>query len=408
MERTAYIYLNIKSYDGTVFNTQVANWLQLYDKNGIKFDYWHVFSVQYLKDRNYVQSQLEGIKSTGINLKGYTWAFPSKGVFARINAALWYRKLKKYSKEYDRIVIFSRCMFGKEIACLKRWLGIPVIFIYDGRAASAEEYRYSMIKSNDFSKKRFNMLSHVLHTEAITLQVADKTFTVSKSLKRYFNKNFNVDSEKMFIYPCLSDSNKFFYSEEVRQKFRSELNYAPDDIVFIYSGGAGKYHATDVILNFFKRLHARNQNARLLILTKDSEIIEKEINKILPLHEGYVKYMSVNNDEINKYLNVADYGILFRENMPINNVASPSKFAEYMLTGLPVIISEGVGDYSEYTLKNNVGQLIMEQYLHDWASFDFSVFDEYKYNRENIARQALKDFSKESLLPKVIEQFKSI
>ncbi len=75
---------------------------------------------------------------------------------------------------------------------------------------------------------------------------------------------------------------------------------------------------------------------------------------------------------------------------------------------MPVIISEGVGDYSEYTLKNNVGQLIMEQYLHDWASFDFSVFDEYKYNRENIARQALKDFSKESLLPKVIEQFKSI
>lgn len=406
--RTVYIYLNTKSYDGTVFNTQVANWLELYNENGITFEYWHVFSVQYLKNRNYIKSQLDGIRSTKTNLKGYTWAFPSRGIMAKINAHLWYQKLKPYQKNYDKIVIFSRCLFGKEIAYLKKWFKIPVVFIYDGRAASAEENRYSLIKSNDFSKKRFDTLSHVLFTEAVTLSIADKTFTVSNALKQYFRKNFNVDSSKMFIYPCLSDPKKFFFSETVRSEIRNQLGYNADSLVFMYSGGAGKYHATDVILKFFKQLQKQNKNARLLILTKDIDIIKNEIEEILADSTDFVIFMSVNNNEIFKYLNAADYGILFRENMPINNVASPSKYAEYMLTGLPVIISEGIGDYSEYTVKNNVGHLIPEHNLSDWNDFNFSIFDKYPYNRTEIAKSALKDFSKESLLPKVIEQFNSI
>lgn len=405
MSKIAYIYINTKNYDGTVFNTQVANWLKLYSSINVKFDYWHVFSVQYLKNKAYVKSQLEGIRSTGVNLKGFTWAFPSKGIFAKINALLWYLKLKKYQTENESIIIFSRCLFGKEIAYLKKWMKIPIYFIYDGRAASAEENRYGIIKANEFTKKKYDILSHVLYTESVTLKVADKIFTVSNALKKYFHKNFNVPNDKMFVYPCLSDPKYFNFNNDIRSQLRNLLGYSEGNLVFLYSGGAGKYHATDIILKFFSKLYNHNKSARLLILTKDTEIIRNEIseidNDILP----YVKSMSVENSEISKYLCVADYGILFREDMPINNVASPSKFAEYMLTGLPVIISEGVGDYTNYTYENNVGYVIPEEILYDWGKYDFSIFDEYKYSRADLAKQALNNFSKEALLPKVVDQF---
>ena len=63
-------------------------------------------------------------------------------------------------------------------------------------------------------------------------------------------------------------------------------------------------------------------------------------------------------EEINNYLNATDYGILFRENLPINNQASPTKFAEYILAGLKVIISEGVGDFSEFVREHDCGQVV--------------------------------------------------
>ena len=56
----------------------------------------------------------------------------------------------------------------------------------------------------------------------------------------------------------------------------------------------------------------------------------------------------------------ADYGLLIRENSFTNQVASPVKFAEYLCCGLPVIISERLGDYSEFVEKNGCGYIIKD------------------------------------------------
>ena len=48
--------------------------------------------------------------------------------------------------------------------------------------------------------------------------------------------------------------------------------------------------------------------------------------------------------EFNDFLNAADFGFILRERNKINRVACPTKFAEYCLTGLPVIIGDAVPD----------------------------------------------------------------
>jgi glycosyltransferase involved in cell wall biosynthesis len=43
---------------------------------------------------------------------------------------------------------------------------------------------------------------------------------------------------------------------------------------------------------------------------------------------------------------------------PLNRLAAPTKFAEYVLCGLPVLISPDIGDYSEYVAANEAGLVI--------------------------------------------------
>ena len=65
---------------------------------------------------------------------------------------------------------------------------------------------------------------------------------------------------------------------------------------------------------------------------------------------------SVNQDKVNEFLNASDYAIMIRKDDLTNNTASPTKFAEYCLTGLQVITNSSVKDF--YKFKNQVCNII--------------------------------------------------
>ena len=247
-----YIYLSSKNFDGTVFITQVADWLSVYNENGIAFDYYHLLYYPYLWDKSARKQQLEEIKKATSYFKDYSFCFPSRGLFIYLNAMLWHFKLRRYYKEYDEILLFSRNIFGKEIYILKKLAPIPIIFYYDARAASAEENRYNAVKHKDFSYRKYKTFAHIYYTEYKTVSTADHIFAVSDKLKKYFQINYDISPEKVFIYPCLSDSSKFYFDNEVRTKTRNELAYSNNEQVYLYAGGlSGEYHITNCIFDFF-------------------------------------------------------------------------------------------------------------------------------------------------------------
>lgn len=105
-------------------------------------------------------------------------------------------------------------------------------------------------------------------------------------------------------------------------------------------------------MSFLNNVASWDDNARFLFLSKD----RLDDNKVKTLYVnlyGKVQVRSVSNEDVYKYLNASDFGILFRDDVIMNNVASPSKFAEYVLCGLPTIISKGVGDFQNYANKKN-------------------------------------------------------
>jgi glycosyltransferase involved in cell wall biosynthesis len=76
------------------------------------------------------------------------------------------------------------------------------------------------------------------------------------------------------------------------------------------------------------------------------------------LPEGTYSVISSLVEEVGKYLEASDLGLLLRENHVVNRVASPTKFAEYLLCGLPVVISPWVGDFSELVEAHRLGLVI--------------------------------------------------
>jgi hypothetical protein len=402
-----YIYISNLDYNGTVFQTQVLDWLHLFKKNNLEFDLIQTFHIKDIKRPKFIRQQLAGLRNSTRCYTGYLFLLPSKGILYFVNAFVIFCKIFKYIFQYKEILLFSRAIIGKEIGFLRRISPAEIIFFFDARAAAAEENKYSAIKKHDFSLKKYLIIANIYYLVYKTLLAADKVFVVSKVLQKYFQDTYNIADKKFVYYPCLSDAGKFYFNPDIRRELRNKLQISDQITVFVYSGGIeSDWHMTESMLTFFRHLLQYRKDILLLFLTKDKISLKKSLSEF-PEIETYILFFSVSNEEVYKYLNAADYGLLFRENTIMNNVASPTKFAEYMLCGLPVLISEGVGDYSDYVINNNLGILIKEDGLKNPAKFDYINFPAKSFNRINIAEIGRKNFSKDSLISKIIFELES-
>ena len=403
MSRTSFIYLNTKHYDGTVFVTQIADWLRLYSENGITFMYFHQFYGKEFFRTDWKKSHLEKIRTVIPQIDNVSITLPEKFFFPRVNAYLLNRIINTKCKGSDRVVIFSRMLYGKEIKILKRLSSKEIVFIYDARGASKAEHEYDLTKKGMNKVQLQKLLNHISEVERDAVVNADRIFCVSNVLMKYLSQEYGVNEDKFFIYPCLSDSNKFYYSQTLRENMREKLGYNSSAHVYLYSGGLkNKYHLVGETLEFLNNVEKNDKEARFLFLSKD-EYDENELLKDYSYLKGKITVRCVPNEEVVNYLNAADFGLLFRDNVIMNNVASPSKFAEYILCGLPTIISEGVGDYSELCVKENLGIKIKDFKL---TEADANRLIENDFSREKIAFFGSQNLSKQSRLPQILMEFK--
>lgn len=404
--RRKFIYISNLNYSGSVYQTQVLDWLSLYKAHDLEFDLIQAFHVKDLKRPVFLRDQIKGIRGSTSYFTGSLFLFPSKSILYLINTIIIISKILKYLFTYEEVLIFSRAILGKEINVLRSISPANIIFFFDARAAAAEENKYVAALKNDYSLRRYNIIANIYYLVHQTLCAADKIFVVSNVLKQYFLDTYRLQGKKFVSYPCLSDSSKFYFDSNIRNEVRQTLGVSERTKVYIYSGGINEWHVAEKMFNFINHLFQLEKDVKLLILTKSQFDFEKVLSDYKELKANSMAF-SVPNNEVYKYLNAADFGILFRENTIMNNVASPTKFAEYMLCGLPVLISEGVGDYSDYAVKHNLGVLVNESELNNPEKFDFNNFLRMNFDRIRISDIGIKNFSKDSIIDNLISEFKS-
>ncbi|MBN2460919.1 MAG: hypothetical protein JXB60_04875 [Candidatus Cloacimonetes bacterium] len=276
--------------------------------------------------------------------------------------------------------------------------------IQDWRGALTEELSAGKDRNGTDKIKQMESLEKKL------LTLADMNFCVSEALEEYLVKKYEPAPEtRFFIMPCLAEEELFYYSSKLREKIRKKMNW-DRRIVLVYAGAlkAG-WHVPDYTFAFFRRINNMNPAFFLQVLTGDLELAERFRIKHV-ISEQDLIILKADNREVNHYLNGADFGLLFREDRILNNVASPTKFAEYMLAGLPVIISPRIGDYSRFVQERNCGFVLPYHYQQeDLEAVVKKVQGFYTgYHRMTVAENNRGMFSKSAILSRVMDQFRSL
>jgi len=140
---------------------------------------------------------------------------------------------------------------------------------------------------------------------------------------------------------------------------RSELNLTGRRVI-VYVGSFGGWHMTDEMTDFLALGHKQDPATFSLILTQSARqtVIDRLSGKGIEPNDFSVAQVKPN--EVPRYLRAADIAISFIKPCYSKQSSSPTKIAEYLASGLPVICNSGVGDLDKLIEENDAGALLHE------------------------------------------------
>ncbi|HEX8652846.1 MAG TPA: glycosyltransferase [Pyrinomonadaceae bacterium] len=225
-------------------------------------------------------------------------------------------------------------------------------FLYDADATLSEEYTDHGHWSRDSGA--FRVTAWV---ESQARKRAHSIVVLSEKLRDDFRQEFGV-SAPIEVIPCCVNVEAFQFNQATRESCRRELGIV-DERLFVYVGKAGTRSLVDEMFDFFKVAQARlGSPARLLILSgEEPEVFHRIAEKRQVSHDHYsVKY--VGRERVSRYLAASDAGLAFIRSARCERGSSPIKIGEYLAAGLPVVMTERIGDYSEWVAQHDLGVVI--------------------------------------------------
>lgn len=256
----------------------------------------------------------------------------------------------------------------------------PKKLIYDGRGAIAAEWKEYDVVEHTY------LLENIEYWEKKAILQASYRIAVSEQLVSHWRKHYSYSENAHVIIPCTLNAafTRLDFSKETIRAARIKMGFQESEIIYVYSGSVAGWQSFNLLNEFMAPVLQRGLHCKLLFLgTKSSEL--QSLSDRFP---EQVFFRHVPPSEVPYLLIGADYGLLIREQSVTNEVASPVKFAEYLSCGLEVLLSDKLGDYSEFVRNRGCGYIIPGE--HPAAAPD--------YTRKKAVRElALRFFTKESL-----------
>lgn len=237
---------------------------------------------------------------------------------------------------------------------LKRRFGIKMIF--DLRGLMAEEYV-------DAEHWRKGSVAYRL-TKAVewrALAASDAIVTLTESIWPIIKEWKGLRGRKVNheVIPCCVDLSLFQSRVSDRARRRTELELG-DRFTLVYCGSIDGWYLTEEMADFFAHFLTRKPEAHFLWLTMGNQQRVRALMNERGIPAGNFSIRSVVAEEVPSYLAASDAGIAFIKPSFSKVASSPTKNAEYLACGLPIVLNTGVGDSDALATKFNVGMLVNE------------------------------------------------
>lgn len=217
--------------------------------------------------------------------------------------------------------------------------------------------------------------------EAQFLQDADAVVSLTNAGKTEMIKwkDHFIKPEKISIIPCCADLNHFDYNQASKaEDWRKKLRINPKHYVLNYLGSIGTWYMLHEMLQFFKSCLSIQPNSVFLFITKDNpEIIQSKARSI-GIDLNKIIITPAERNELPNMLSICNASLFFIKPVWSKKASSPTKMAELMGMGIPIIANAGVGDVDELITENPNGILLnefSEQAYIDTAKHLFEMID---------------------------------
>lgn len=384
------LFITFEGIDATIFDSQVAIHTREMREKGVTFEIW-TFETWTSHYQNSLQrlKKAEELAQTPVRL--FRGVFPYLPFSGLLNALLLLFHLIRYKPRVD--FIHARADYAAHVCAYLTFLNIPII--WDCRGDSEAEFLLSYSPANILTRLIRKVFPWLIRwrTFHAARNCAGAIFVSEGLLKR---KGGRLKHKNYQIIPCGVSNKLFFFSDALRQSTRKKLGYDQHDRIVIYSGGMAKYQGFPEYVKMFRKLHEQNGNYKFLVATP---YLERAAASLHDLPAGSYQLISAPFEEMNALYSASDFGALLRPPSPVNNVASPTKFGEYCLSGLLVIMNDSVEQSRRFA--EMLGNLI----LCDSTIHTRSLAILNNEERETLSQEASRLLSREALADKYLQLY---
>ena len=189
-----------------------------------------------------------------------------------------------------------------------------------------------------------------------------KTATYLMPVSNHYRRKLiddGIDQSRIELMPCAVNLERFKYSQGKRKALRKQLRIDEKTTVGIYVGKfGGIYYDLESAFSLFKIAFDFFEDFRLILLTPDNKMqIEKKATGF-SVSLDKISILKVEHHEVPGYLSAADFAFSLHLPGKTKKYLSPIKNGEYWASGLPIVISEGIGDDSEIVAESGAGAIL--------------------------------------------------
>jgi glycosyltransferase involved in cell wall biosynthesis len=239
-------------------------------------------------------------------------------------------------------------------AAAKRLTGRPLIF--DIRGFLPEEYVDAGVWPEGGRLYRLTK-----RAERRLLDAADGFVVLTEKAREILFPGYDEsDARPVEVIPCCVDMERFRFADlQSREALREELGLTGRRVV-VYVGALGGWYLTEEMADLLAVAHEEDPTTFSLVLTQSRpEMISAPLRaRGVPDTDFLVR--KVTPADIPRHLMASDIAVSFIKPCYSKLASSPTKLAEYLASGLPVVCNAGIGDVDSVVEGERVGIVVRE------------------------------------------------
>lgn len=187
-------------------------------------------------------------------------------------------------------------------------------------------------------------------------------------------------------------------NERTRLKVREELNVPAKAPLLVYAGSLGAQYCISEMFAIFAAVRLKLPGAYFLVLTASPEQLTPFMEDLADEARALILTRRVAANMVPHYLASADVGLALRGKSFSMQGVAPIKLGEYLLCGLPVIVTAGIGNTD--VISSESGYLLTDHNELDLGSaaswFAEVVVPQRDLFRKRCREDGLRNFSLEA------------